>query len=104
MIGFNPRSDRAEPLPTQPHCSITINGGRGNAEPGGLIRLLEYVRPRGKLRRIISRMWQPWIAWAYGASFDRETERRVPEAGLQVVESRYVVNDLLKLITVRASA
>ena len=71
-------------------------------KPGGLIRLLEYVRPRGTLRRIISRIWQPWIAWAYGASFDRETERRVPEPGLEVIESRYVIDDLLKMITVRA--
>jgi demethylmenaquinone methyltransferase/2-methoxy-6-polyprenyl-1,4-benzoquinol methylase len=73
-------------------------------KPGGLIRLLEYVRPRGTLRRIMSRIWQPWIAWAYGASFDRHTEKHVPEAGLELVESRYVVNDLLKLITVRAPA
>lgn len=71
-------------------------------KPGGLIRLLEYVRPRGTLRRVISRIWQPWIAWAYGASFDRETERCVPEAGLEVVQGRYVVDDLLKMITVRA--
>lgn len=70
--------------------------------PGGLIRLLEYVRPRGKVRRLVSRLWQPWIAWAYGASFDRDTERHVPEAGLTLVESRYVVDDLVKMITVRA--
>ena len=29
-------------------------------KPGGLIRLLEYVRPRGAVRRIVSRIWQPW--------------------------------------------
>jgi ubiquinone/menaquinone biosynthesis C-methylase UbiE len=69
--------------------------------PGGLIRLLEYVRPNGTIRRVMSRIWQPWIAWAYGASFDRETERHVPEAGLKLVESRYVVDDLVKLITAR---
>jgi hypothetical protein len=34
--------------------------------------------------------------------FDRHTERHVPEAGLELVESRYVVDDLLKLITVRS--
>jgi ubiquinone/menaquinone biosynthesis C-methylase UbiE len=73
-------------------------------KPGGLIRLLEYVRPRGTFRRIMSRIWQPWIGWAYGASFDRHTETHVPEAGLDLVESRYVVDDLLKLITVRALA
>jgi ubiquinone/menaquinone biosynthesis C-methylase UbiE len=73
-------------------------------KPGGLIRLLEYVRPRGTLRRIMSRIWQPWIAWAYGASFDRHTERHIPDAGLELVESRYVVDDLVKLLTARRSA
>jgi ubiquinone/menaquinone biosynthesis C-methylase UbiE len=69
--------------------------------PGGLIRLLEYVRPSGIVRRVTSYIWQPWIRWAYGASFDRRTEQHVPAAGLELVESRYVVDDLLKLLTVR---
>ena len=73
-------------------------------KPGGLIRLLEYVRPRGTFRRILSRIWQPWIAWAYGASFDRHTERCIPDAGLELVESRYVVDDLVKLLTARRPA
>ena len=68
---------------------------------GGLIRLLEYVRPHGTVRRFTTRLWQPWVAWAYGASFDRETEKYVPEAGLQIIESRQVIGDLLKLITAR---
>lgn len=69
--------------------------------PGGTIRLMEYVRPQGKLRRLVSYVWQPWISWAYGASFDRNTERHVPAAGLELVESRFVVDDLMKLITAR---
>jgi len=64
-------------------------------------RLLEYVRPQRSLRRIVSRIWQPWIAWAYGASFDRNTEHHVPASGLELVESRYVVDDLVKLATLR---
>ena len=71
-------------------------------KPGGTIRLLEYVRPQRPFRRFLSRLWQPWIAWAYGASFDRETEAHVRTAGLDLVESRYVVDDLVKLITIRA--
>ncbi len=70
---------------------------------GGVIRLLEYVRPTGTLRRIITRIWQPWIAWAYGASFDRNTEQHVPAAGLAVVESRFVFDDLLKMLTLHAA-
>lgn len=70
-------------------------------KPGGLIRLLEYVRPKGTARRILSHIWQPWIRWAYGASFDRQTERHVPAADLELIESRYVVDDLLKMLTAR---
>lgn len=69
--------------------------------PGGLIRLLGFVRPRGMLRRVVSRVWQPWIAWAYGASFDRETAHYIPAAGLELIEDRYVVADLVKLLTAR---
>ena len=69
---------------------------------GGSIRLLEYVRPRGTLRRIVSKIWEPWVAFAYGASFDRHTESHLPAAGLEVDESRYVVDDLVKLICARA--
>jgi ubiquinone/menaquinone biosynthesis C-methylase UbiE len=68
---------------------------------GGIIRLLEYVRPRSSLRRAITRLWEPWVAWAYGASFDRRTEEHVPEAGLELVRSRFVVDDLVKLISIR---
>lgn len=71
-------------------------------KPGGPIRLLEYVRPRRGWRRFTARIWQPWAAWAYGASFDRDTERHVPEAGLELVEARFVVGDLIKLILARA--
>ena len=68
---------------------------------GGTIRLLEYVRPRGAMRRAVTRLWEPWIAWAYGAGFNRQTEEHVPEAGLEVVGSRFVVDDLIKLISIR---
>lgn len=72
-------------------------------KPGGPIRLLEYVRPRGTLRRAISKVWEPWIAFAFGASFDRQTEKQIPAAGLQLDEARFVVDDLVKLISTRAA-
>jgi ubiquinone/menaquinone biosynthesis C-methylase UbiE len=71
-------------------------------KPGGTLRLLEYVRPKGVLRAAIARLWEPWMAWAYGAGFDRRTEEHVIEAGLEIAETRYVVDDLIKLISVRA--
>jgi ubiquinone/menaquinone biosynthesis C-methylase UbiE len=68
---------------------------------GGIIRLLEYTRPSGGVRRLMTRIWEPWVVWAYGASFDRNTEQYVPEAGLQLVESHFVADELIKLIAAR---
>jgi hypothetical protein len=53
------------------------------------------------MRRAITRLWESWVAWAYGAGFDRRTEEHVPEAGVEVVESRFVVDELIKLISIR---
>lgn len=68
--------------------------------PGGVIRLMEYLRPQGRIRRLITRLWDPWIAWAYGASFDRQTEMHIRNAGLKVSMDRFVVTDLIKLIEI----
>ena len=67
-------------------------------KPGGLIRCLEYTRPSGGLRRAMTRLWEPWVYWAYGAGFDRQTEQHVPEAGLQLLESSFVADELIKLL------
>ncbi len=56
-------------------------------KPGGTLRLLEYVRPRGSLRSFIAGLWDPWMAWAYCAGFDRRTEEHVREVGLEVLET-----------------
>jgi len=71
-------------------------------KPGGIIRCLEYTRPSGGLRRAMTRLWEPWAYWAYGATFDRQTERRAPEAGLRLFESRFVHDELIKLLSARA--
>jgi len=71
-------------------------------KPGGIIRCLEYTRPSGGIRRLLTRLWEPWVYWAYGAGFDRQTEKHVPEAGLQMLESRFVADELIKLLAARA--
>jgi hypothetical protein len=38
------------------------------------------------------------VYWAYGAGFDRRTEEHVPEAGLQLIDSRFAAGDLIKII------
>ena len=68
----------------------------------GEIRLLEYCYSADPRRRLVMRMWAPWVRFAYGAAFDRDTERYVEEAGLRVVTSRFLYADIIKLLVVRA--
>lgn len=70
--------------------------------PDGIIRCLEYTRPSGCFRRAVTRLWEPWRYWAYGAGFDRQMERKAPEAGLRLFESRFVHDGLIKLLAARA--
>jgi ubiquinone/menaquinone biosynthesis C-methylase UbiE len=72
--------------------------------PGGTIRLLDYVRPSSRWRRLSLTLWGPWAHWAYGARFDRGTLRYVAAAGLEVVEVRPVVEDLVVMLTLRGVA
>lgn len=71
-------------------------------KPGGIIRCLEYTRPSSGMRRAMTRLWEPWVHWAYGAGFDRRTEQKAPEAGLQLIESRFVHDELIKFLGARA--
>lgn len=70
-------------------------------KPGGTLRLLEYIRPTGALRGFIARLWEPWMAFAYGAGFDRRTQAHLRNLGFEIVESRFVVDDLIQMIEVR---
>jgi ubiquinone/menaquinone biosynthesis C-methylase UbiE len=73
-------------------------------KPTGSIRLLEYVYSRDPVKRATMRLWVPWVRWAYGAAFDRNTESYVPGAGLDIVDSRFLFHDIIKLIVARPSS
>jgi ubiquinone/menaquinone biosynthesis C-methylase UbiE len=73
-------------------------------KPGGEVRLIEYTRPVSPLRRALTRLWEPWVRWAYGASYDRYPEPLMPEAGLTVVEARFVVDQLIRYIRATPTA
>ena len=81
-------------------------------KPGGTIRLLEYVRPQGRFRGAVAKLWEPWMRWAYGAGFDRRTEHHLDRVLAQdhrdqvrahhvTVRTEFVVADLIKLIEIR---
>lgn len=67
----------------------------------GEIRILEYAWPESRLRQAVMRAWAPWVRWAYGAAFDRNTEQHLSAAGLELVERRFLHEDIIKLIVAR---
>lgn len=67
-------------------------------KPAGTIRILEYSLSEKPFNRMMMRLWEPWVRWAYGAAFDRNTEQYLHGAGLELVEKRFVFHDIIKLI------
>jgi ubiquinone/menaquinone biosynthesis C-methylase UbiE len=70
-------------------------------KPDGQIRLLEYAYSQDPVQRFVMRLWAPWVRRVYGAAFDRATERYLPEAGLETLETRFLYKDIIKLIVAR---
>ena len=70
-------------------------------EPDGELRLLEYSYSKDPLKRFIMRLWAPWVSWAYGAAFDRNTHHYLEEAGWEEVENHFLVGDIVRLIVAR---
>ena len=54
--------------------------------PGGVLRMLEHVRPRSRLAGWVARRIQPvWTAVAGGCRPDRDTEATVESAGFRIL-------------------
>ena len=73
-------------------------------KPGGEIRLLDYTLSENPARRFVMGLTAPWVGWLYGAAFDRDTERHIAAAGLELVERRFVYRDVIKLLVIRPGA
>ena len=73
-------------------------------KPGGVIRFLEYSYSSDPFRRFIMKLWAPWVRWVYGAGFDRKTEQYFPQAGLELVEQRFLYRDTIGLIVARPAS
>lgn len=69
--------------------------------PDGTIRILEYAISSNPVRRFVMRLWAPWVRFAYGAEFDRNTEQYLEAAGLDLVDKVFLYEDIIALLTVR---
>ena len=70
-------------------------------KPDGEIRLLEYSYSKNPMKRFITRLWAPWVRFAYGAAFDRNTYLYLEEAGFEEVENYFLVDDIIRFIVAR---
>ena len=50
------------------------------------------------------KLWAPWVRWVYGAGFDRQTEQYLPEAGLEILEKRFLYRDTIGLVVARPAS
>ena len=72
--------------------------------PDGEIRLIEYAYSGNPWARFVMRLWAPWVRFAYGAAFDRNTEEHVAEvATIKLIERRFLFRDIIKLLVLRPS-
>ncbi|SEO82980.1 class I SAM-dependent methyltransferase [Aquisalimonas asiatica] len=69
--------------------------------PDGEIRLLEYTGSRRPWRRALTRLWQPWARWAFGADLTMDLDPILACAPLTVLSDRYLVSDTIRLVTLR---
>ena len=70
-------------------------------KPGGEIRLLEYSYSKDPMKRFVMRLWAPWVRFAYGAAFDRNTHLYLEEAGFEETENYFLVDDIIRFIVAR---
>ena len=66
--------------------------------PNGQIRLLDCTYSHDPLLRFTMRLWAPWAKWTFAAAFDRHPEIYMPQAGLKIIDERFVFRDTIKLI------
>lgn len=83
------------------HQQAALEQLRRVCRPDGTIHILEYAISKNPWRAFIMKLWAPWVRYAYGAEFDRNTEQYLDAAGLELVEKQFLYKDIIKLLTVR---
>ncbi|MBL6932838.1 MAG: class I SAM-dependent methyltransferase [Rhodospirillales bacterium] len=86
------------------HQQPALKELRRVCRPGGIIHILEYAISEDPYRKFMMKLWAPWVRFAYGAEFDRNTEQYLDGVGLELVEKTFLYKDIIKLLTVRPKA
>jgi ubiquinone/menaquinone biosynthesis C-methylase UbiE len=68
---------------------------------GGTIRMLDFVRPAGRARGLLARLWEPWMRFAFAAGLGGVLAPDIASAGLEIIGSEMVIPDLVRMLTLR---
>ena len=69
-------------------------------KPTGTIRILDYTLSRKAPVRLMMRVVSPWLNFAFAARYTARYESYLEQAGLSVVDNRFVMGDVVKLLVV----
>jgi ubiquinone/menaquinone biosynthesis C-methylase UbiE len=72
-------------------------------KPDGVIKLLDYRLSEKPLLRRTMEVVSSWSGWAFDSRYRPTTEAYIEAAGLDLVESRFVFGDIVKLLILRPS-
>ncbi|EKV27063.1 Phosphatidylethanolamine N-methyltransferase [Caenispirillum salinarum AK4] len=70
-------------------------------KPGAEIRILDYTQSKKPLVKAWSRVMTPWLNFAFSARYTAGYERYAQEVGLETIDSRFLIGDVVKLLTLR---
>jgi ubiquinone/menaquinone biosynthesis C-methylase UbiE len=67
-------------------------------KPTGTIRILDYTLSRKAPVRLMMRVVSPWLNFAFAARYTARYESYLDDAGLSIIENRFVMGDVVKLL------
>jgi len=80
------------------HQMTVLNEVYRILKPGGRVLILDYTYSSAIIRRLIMKIWAPWVNFAYGARFDRKVNKEhISRIGFRNINLEYVYSDSIIL-------
>tara|TARA_Y100001970_G_scaffold294183_1_gene448106 strand:- start:30106 stop:30711 length:606 start_codon:yes stop_codon:yes gene_type:complete len=80
------------------HQMAVLNEVYRILKPGGKVLILDYTYSSAIIRRLIMKIWAPWVNFAYGARFDRKVNKElISRIGFRNINLEYVYSDSIIL-------
>lgn len=70
-------------------------------KPGATIRILDYTQSSKPVVKAWSRVMTPWLNFAFSARYTAGYEHHARDVGLELEDSRFLIGDVVKLLSLR---